>query len=101
MQFHNSDTKQNVAMTMSGDVQTPNSARPSVTKYKVFDLTVKISENIFADHSALVKIRQASDKSGGQDYILMTTWHGKNFRITGPLWGESIGERWIPHTKVQ
>ena len=25
---------------------------------------------------------------------------GKNFRLTGPLWGESTGHRWIPLTKA-
>ena len=33
-------------------------------------------------------------------YILsisrMTSWHGNVFRITGPLWGESIGHQCIP-----
>ena len=25
--------------------------------------------------------------------FIMTSWHGNAFRITGPLWGESIGKR--------
>ena len=32
---------------------------------------------------------------------MMTSWHGKLFRITGPLCGESIGELWIPLTNGQ
>ena len=26
----------------------------------------------------------------------MTSWHGHLFRITGPLWVDSTGDRWIP-----
>ena len=29
-------------------------------------------------------------------HIMMTLWYGKVFCITGPLWGESTGDRWIP-----
>ena len=35
-------------------------------------------------------------------FTMMTTWHGMYaFRITGPLWGESSGNRWIPHARGQ
>ena len=35
------------------------------------------------------------------EYILMmTSWNGNIFRVTGPLWGESTGHRWIPLTNV-
>ena len=27
-------------------------------------------------------------------------WNGNIFRVTGPLWGEFTGHRWIPHTKA-
>ena len=27
---------------------------------------------------------------------MMTSCHGNIFRVTGPFWGESIGDRWIP-----
>ena len=30
---------------------------------------------------------------------MMTSWNGNIFRVAGPLWGESIGDRWIPLTK--
>ena len=30
----------------------------------------------------------------------MTSSNGNIFRVTGPLWGESIGPRWIPLTKA-
>ena len=30
----------------------------------------------------------------------MTSSNGNSFRITGPLWGESTGHRWIPLTKA-
>ena len=32
---------------------------------------------------------------------MMTSWNGNAFRVTGPLWGEPTGDRWIPPTKVQ
>ena len=32
---------------------------------------------------------------------MMTSWHGNAFLITGPLWAESTGDRWIPFTKAQ
>ena len=31
---------------------------------------------------------------------MMTSSNGNIFRVTGPLWGESIGHRWIPITKA-
>ena len=33
-------------------------------------------------------------------YIMMTSSNGNIFRVTGPLWGESTGHRWIPLTKA-
>ena len=30
----------------------------------------------------------------------MTSSNGNRFRVTGPLWGESTGHRWIPLTKA-
>ena len=30
----------------------------------------------------------------------MTSSNGNIFRVTGPLWGESIDDRWIPLTKA-
>ena len=33
--------------------------------------------------------------------IMVTSSNGNNFRVTGPLWGESTGYRWIPLTKGQ
>ena len=35
-----------------------------------------------------------------QDKIMMTSSNGNIFRVTGPLWGESTGHRWIPRTKA-
>ena len=31
---------------------------------------------------------------------VITSTNGKNCRVTGPLWGESTGHRWIPLTKA-
>ena len=35
--------------------------------------------------------------SGNGEYIV-TSSNGNGFRVTGPLWGESTGHRWIPLT---
>ena len=32
--------------------------------------------------------------------VMMTSSNGNIFRVTGPLWGESTGDRWIPLTKA-
>ena len=29
---------------------------------------------------------------------MMTSWNRNSFRVSGPLWGESTGHRWIPLT---
>ena len=46
--------------------------------------------------------RHPRSTSSSQDQVssrnFVTSWHGHTLRITGPLWGESIGHRWIPHT---
>ena len=34
-------------------------------------------------------------------FHMMTSWNGNVFRVTGLLWGESTGHRWIPLTKDQ
>ena len=36
------------------------------------------------------------------DYVIMimTSSNDKIFRVTGPLWGESTGDRWITLTKA-
>ena len=33
-------------------------------------------------------------------FTMMTSSNGNIFRVTGPLWGESTGHRWIPLTKA-
>ena len=35
------------------------------------------------------------------DHIVMNSLHGNVSHITGPLWGESTGDQWIPLTKGQ
>ena len=32
-----------------------------------------------------------------RSFRMMTSWYEKAFRITGPLWWESTGDRWIHH----
>ena len=36
---------------------------------------------------------------GSRRCCMITSSNGKLFRVTDPLWGESIGHRWIPLTK--
>ena len=46
---------------------------------------------------------QSYDPPSASEVILveiMTPSNGKNLRITGPLWGESTGHRWIPFIKA-
>ena len=33
-------------------------------------------------------------------HTMMTSSNGNIFRVTGPLWGEFTGHRWIPHTRA-
>ena len=33
-------------------------------------------------------------------HIMKMLWHGNAFHITGPLWGKSINDRRIPHSKA-
>ena len=35
-----------------------------------------------------------------EELDMMTSSNGNIFRVTGPLWGESTGHRWIPLTKT-
>ena len=47
--------------------------------------------HLLADHSILLHATPLGA-------IMMTSSNGNNFRVTGPLPGESIGDRWIPLT---
>ena len=35
-----------------------------------------------------------------EDYYMMTSSNENSFRVTGPLWGESTGDRWISLTNA-
>ena len=37
---------------------------------------------------------------GSENGIMMTSSNGNIFRVTGPLWGDSPGQQWIPLTKA-
>ena len=39
-------------------------------------------------------------ESSNRYRLMMTSSNGNVFHVTGPLWGESTGERWIPLTKA-
>ena len=40
-------------------------------------------------------------KASEPSHFRMTSWNGNIFRVTGPLWGEFTGHRWIPLTKAR
>ena len=46
-------------------------------------------------------ISQATRMLVQQIVHVNTEQNSLTYCITGPLWGESIGPRWIPHTKGQ
>ena len=49
---------------------------------------------------ACTHVRCPSTSLSG-DVNMMTSSNGNIFPVTGPLWGESTGRRWIPHHKGQ
>ena len=48
----------------------------------------------------LLNILSPIYKSNEVQYIMMTSWNGNIFRVTGYLCGEFTGLRWIPRTKA-
>ena len=48
----------------------------------------------------LVTVEEADEQNFVQGLLMMTSSNENNFRATGPLWGESTGNRWIPLTKA-
>ena len=48
--------------------------------------------------NAVIKIWRAAFLAVGQ--VMMTLSNRNIFRVSGPLWGKSIGHRWIPLTKT-
>ena len=45
-------------------------------------------------------VRQQAITWTNVDPVMMTSLNGNIFRVTGPLWGDSTGHRWIPLTKA-
>ena len=58
--------------------------------------------NIWPPRYSHVHIYRSVPLSNGDFFskITMTSSNGNIFRVTGPLWGESTGDRWIPPTKA-
>ena len=55
-----------------------------------------------AVHSSPTCVQFQSDVAAVTIFLnMMMLWHGHTFHITGALWGESTGHRWIPLTKGQ
>ena len=48
----------------------------------------------------LYQIPDPSIQSSLQNAIIMTSLNGNISRVTGPLWEEFLGHRWIPLTKT-
>ena len=51
------------------------------------------AENPHSTYSVMLSQQQ---RSLWTRFLMMTSSNRNNFRVTGPLWGESTGDRWIP-----
>ena len=50
---------------------------------------------------ALFKMAHEITRKLTASWLTMTSSNENIFRVTGPLWGESTGHRWIPFTKTR
>ena len=48
---------------------------------------------------AFSRLHDYGHPSSANPVDMMTSSNGNIFRVTGPLWGKSTGDRWIPYTK--
>ena len=53
----------------------------------------KFSDPIESNPSAIIIVMN-------NEYIMMTSWNGTIFRVTGHLCGEFTSHRWLSHTKA-
>ena len=70
---------------------------------RIFDVFVAVSSNKMLKNSQLLMILDAMtllNESRGIDALQDDVIKWKHFRVTGRLWGESTGHRWIPLTKT-
>ena len=51
-------------------------------------------------HCGQLCVHQQVQGGTSSSLAKMTSLNGNVFRVTGPLWGESTGHRWIPLTKT-
>ena len=58
-----------------------------------------ISGSVHIEKTVVGWRNQLRMKTSAYIYV-MTSSNGNIFRVTGPLWGESTGHRWIPRTKA-
>ena len=89
-----------------------------VQLFKAFQIKLKFLPNAPTGNNASLKEAMAWRRAGKNSLhepmmtqpthawltslqCMMTSSHGNAFRVTGPLWGESTGYRWIPLTKGQ
>ena len=52
------------------------------------------------DISAILDMLRYVTHVTSPEMYMMTPSNGNIFRVTGPLWGEFTGDRWIPLTKA-
>ena len=74
--------------------------RSNLERLSISPLSLEVTDMIVCPDDMSVTASVPDSFSGAICKESMKTWwHGKAFCITGPLWGESTGHRWIPLTK--
>ena len=58
------------------------------------------AENLFMSYYYLHRVRVFTTIRLDANSFMMTSSNGHIFRVSGPLWGEFAGHRWIPLTKA-
>ena len=53
------------------------------------------------DHIVQVTMSTITKPGLWANVFRTASWHGNIFRVTGPLWGEFIGDRWFPSPRKQ
>ena len=75
----------------------------------ILQITIKLIRSFFNEksqflrsiHATVTQRHKARASSKGQHFhFMMTSSNGNIFRVTGRMWGEFTGHRWIPLTKA-
>ena len=69
--------------------------------YSLFNsVYLKVAQQVFNTHFYHSPIQHDKNSQLTRDEFMMASSNGNIFRVTGPLWGEFTGDRWIPLTKA-